>query len=57
MTLQEAEEAEPHLAKCALTIWGVLAYQHLEASPRRTMDPAQAAVWVFPPYAAWETNW
>ena len=57
VTLREAEEQAPWLAGCGLAVFAALAYQHLESSPRRTMDPGRAVLWVWPTYTAWETNW
>ena len=57
VTLREAEEQAPWLAGCGVTVFAALAYQHMESSPRRTLDPGRAVLWVWPPYAAWETNW
>ena len=57
VTLREAEEQAPWLAGCGLTVFAALAYQHLESSPRCTMDPGRAVLWVWPTYTAWETNW
>lgn len=56
-TMPELEQAEPWLAQCGLTIWASLAYQQLESSIWRTLDPAKASLWVFPPYGGIETNW
>eukprot|EP00798_Chlamydomonas_sp_ICE-L_P006830 gene6830-30803_t len=57
ITLDAAEQHDPWLKRCGLPVYAAEAYTHFALHPHRTLHPMQAAIWVFPPYMAWETNW
>jgi hypothetical protein len=57
VTWNKTEELTPALGACGITVYADLVYKVLEEHPQRVDTVDEAAVLVFPPYLAWETNW
>jgi hypothetical protein len=57
ITWNKTEELTPALGACGITVYADLVYKVLEEHPKRVATVGNAALLVFPPYLAWETNW
>jgi hypothetical protein len=57
VTWNKTEELTPALGACGITVYADLVYKVLEEHPERVATVEKAALLVFPPYLAWETNW
>jgi hypothetical protein len=57
ITWNKTEELTPALGTCGISVYADLVYKVLEEHPERVATVEKAALLVFPPYLAWETNW